>query len=240
MLVRQSTVLGGCCWQWDDLLRRAPGAALGLAECPWHCNKAHGASRGSLPWRAGTEKFSFQLVHKVFYFRQCVSESFCNSSKLERLREERWSRSLLSHMSWCLKMSPSSPWILVTVFPFSLYLIHQLHLYSHLLSPSTATLHPTFMQVNLPWVMKSNLLLSLGTLLLNPFTELFFLFKAGGIFSFFQSLLPHTAQVLLTFLTSFPSHDSHCSLPDHHSPTCRLSVYWSGLLSFTAKHLDSG
>lgn len=137
----------------------------------------------------------------------------------------------MSHMSWCLKMSPSSPWILVTVFPFSLYLIHQLHLYSHLFSPSTATLHPTFMQVNLPWVMKSNLLLSLGTLLLNPFTELFFLFKAGGIFSSFQSLLPHTAQVLLTFLTSLPSHDSHCSLPDHHShlpPLCLLK--WTSVI----------
>lgn len=38
-----------------------------------------------------------------------------------------------------------------------------------------------------------------------PLQRLIFLFKAGGIFSSFQSLLPHTAQVLLTFLTFFPS-----------------------------------
>lgn len=93
MLVRQSAARGGCCWQWDDLLREGPGAAPGCAECPWHCNRDYWASRGIIPWRAGTGKFSFQLVHEVFYFRQWVSESFCNSSKLERLREGSWSRS---------------------------------------------------------------------------------------------------------------------------------------------------
>lgn len=102
--------------------------------------------------------------------------------------------------------------------PASLYLLHQVHLYSHLLSSSPATAYPAFSQVNLSWVMKPNLLLSVGTLLLNPFPMLFFLLKAGGIFSFFQSLPLRTTQVLLTFLTSFPPHCSHCSLPDHHSP----------------------
>lgn len=40
---------------------------------------------------------------------------------------------------------------------------------------------------------------------LTPLQRFFFLFKTGGIFPSFQSLLPHTAQVLLTFLTFFPS-----------------------------------
>lgn len=132
-------------------------------------------------------------------------------------------------MSWCLKISPFSPCILITMFPLSLYLLHQLYLYSHLLSPSTATVHPTFMQENLPWVMKSNLLPSLGTLPLNPFTELFFLFKASEIFPSFQSLLPHTAHVLLTFLTFFPSHESHCFLPDQCSPPFCL-LKWTSVI----------
>lgn len=73
LLVRQSTARRGCCWHWDDLLRGAPGAALGCAECPWHCDWAPWASGGIIPWRVGTGKLSFQLVHKIFYFRQCVS-----------------------------------------------------------------------------------------------------------------------------------------------------------------------
>lgn len=126
------------------------------------------------------------------------------------------------------------------MFPLSLYLLHQVHLCSHLLYPSTATVHPTSLQGSLSWIMKSNLLLSLGPLLLNPFPMLFFLLKADGIFSSFQSLLPHTSQVLLTCLTSFPLHCSHDSLPDHQSPTIPLSVYWSRLLSLAASCLGSG
>lgn len=124
------------------------------------------------------------------------------------------------------------------MFPLPLYLLHHVHLHSHLLSPSTATVHPAFSQVNLSWVMKPNLLLSLGTLLLSPFPMFFFLLKNGESFSSFQSLLPHATQVFHTFLTSFPL--CHCSLSDHHSLTSPISVYWSGLLSFAASYRDWG
>lgn len=129
------------------------------------------------------------------------------------------------------KISSSSPWISITMFPLSLYLLH-VCLHSPLLSPSTATVHPAFSQINISWVMKSNLLLSLGTRLLSPFSMFFFLLKGGEIFSSFQSLFPHTTQVFLPFLRSFPPCYSHCSLPDHPSLTSSLSclLTWTSVI----------
>lgn len=102
-----------------------------------------------------------------------------------------------------------------------------------------STVHCTFLQVNLSWVMKSNLL-SLGALLLTPISMVFFLLKNGGIFFNPFNLCFHTHSRFLSSSSSFPLHCSHCFGTGHHSLTTCLSAHWRGLLSLADNYLGSG
>lgn len=128
------------------------------------------------------------------------------------------------------------------MFPLSLYLFHQSC--SSELPPALPLQQPLFILLFHRWTCSglwSPIFCShWEESLFSPFSMVFFLLKTDGIFSYFQSLLPHAAQVLLIFLTHVSPHCSHSSLPHHCFHASPLSVCWSGLLSLADNCLGSG
>lgn len=235
MLVRQSTAQPGCCWQWDALLREGPGAALSCAGCSWHGNRAYwpqeepflgGWGLGSL---ASSWSVKFSILDSVFQSHSATPQvREAEGRKVKQVLAE--SRVMVPQELSFLTMDLNN---CVPTFPY-------FYITSFICTPTCFPLQqplliPLFCRWTYPGSWSPIFCHHWEPCYLIPLESFYFFPRLVG------SFLPFSLCFHIQPKCFSPSpHSLRKATAPCPTTVLPLSVYWSGLLSFSAKHLDSG